>query len=342
VMLLTMHHIVSDGWSVGVLIREFTALYEAYRRGEPSPLPELEIQYADYAVWQRQWLQGEALEAQLGYWRKQLAGAPLLDLPTDRPRSVATNHRGADVQFRLSSQVTQQLKDLSRQEGVTLFMTLLAGFQLMLSQYTGQDDVVVGTDVANRNRIETEGLIGFFINQLVLRTDLSGNPSFREILARVRRTVLDAYTYQDVPFDIVVDEVTPDRTADSSPLFQVKLVLQNTPRQELSMPGINISEMSMGNSTSKFDILLNLFDTDEGLVGYNQYDSDLFEASTMHGLLYFYQAALNVVAAGNELADLPKSDLLRVINQQVRRLHTQGIDHKRYLHRTSLTLSLGN
>jgi hypothetical protein len=321
-----MDHVVSDGWSAGILSREFTLLYEGYSKGQNVTLPELPLQYADFAVWQREWLQGETLERHLGYWRTQLGGAPMLDLPTDRPRSIMARRRGAGVKFELSREITEQIKQLSRREGVSLFMTLLAGFKIVLGQYTGQEDILVGTDVANRNRLETEGLIGFFVNQLALRTDLSGDPSFREALRRERQVVLDAYAHQDVPFEKVVDEVAPARRADRSPLFQVKLVLQNIPVQDLHSSDLTISSLNVDDSTSKFDILLNLFETAEGLAGYNQYDSDLFDSSTMRGLMRFYEAALSVIAAGGAMLDLPKNALLRAINQRAGSLLTQKVD----------------
>jgi amino acid adenylation domain-containing protein len=335
-LLLCLHHVVSDGWSMSVLSREFTVLYEGYNKGQNITLPELPIQYADFAVWQREWLRGETLEHHLGYWRNQLGGYHTLDLPTDRPRSIVARRRGAGVEFRLSSEITERLKRISRREGATLFMTLVAGFKIVLGRYTGQEDLLIGTDAANRNRLETEGLIGFFVNQLALRTDLSGDPSFREILRRVRRTVLDADWRQDVPFEKVVDEVEPARRGDRSPLFQVKLVLQNIPGQVLHSSGLTISALGVNDSTSKFDILLNLSETAEGLVGYNQYDSDLFDRSTMQGLLHFYEAALSVIATGDALIDLPKSDLLRAVSQRAGSLLTQKVDLRAYLRRSSV------
>lgn len=336
VLSLCMHHVVSDGWSASILSREFAVLYEGYSKGQNATLPDLPIQYADFAVWQREWLQGEILERHLGYWRNQLSGSQTLDLPTDRPRSIVAQRRGAELQFKLSSEITERLKQISRREGATLFMTLVAGFKIVLGRYTGQEDLLIGTDVANRNRLETEGLIGFFVNQLVLRTDLSGDPSFREILRRVRRTVLDAYGRQDVPFEKVVDEVAPARRADRSPLFQVKLVLQNNPDHDLHSSDLAISSLSVADSTSKFDILLNLLETPEGLVGFNQYDSDLFDRSTMQGLLRFYEAALSVIATEDSLIDLPKSALLRAISQRARSLLTQKVDLHAYLRRSSV------
>ncbi|MGH7360617.1 MAG: condensation domain-containing protein, partial [Candidatus Methylomirabilales bacterium] len=228
-LLLTLHHIISDGWSMEVFIRELSALYRAFSLGAPSPLAGLPIQYADYAEWQRRWLEGEVLAGQLAYWQKQLVGAPaLLELPTDHPRPPVQSFRGATVAFRLESELTQALKGLSQRAGVTLFMTLLGAFVTFLSRYSGQEDVVVGTPIANRNRRETEGLIGFFVNTLVLRVDLAGNPSFEALLGRVRAVALEAYAHQEVPFERVVEAVQPERNLSHSPLFQVMLVLQNT------------------------------------------------------------------------------------------------------------------
>jgi amino acid adenylation domain-containing protein len=300
VMLLTMHHIVSDGWSVGVLIREFTALYEAYRRGEPSPLPELEIQYADYAVWQRQWLQGEALEAQLGYWRRQLAGVPMLELPTDYPRPAVSTSRGASVPFMLSRDLAEKLRGLSRRENVSLFMTLLAGFQAVLCRWSGQEDFVIGTDIANRTWKETEGLIGFFVNQLVLRTSLSGDPSFQHLLARVRETTLMAYAHQDLPFDRLVEALNPPREASRTPLFQVKFVLQNAPTQPLAISGLSLKPLDLKRDSAKFDLLFNLAEMEEGIAGTLDYSTDLFAGQKIVYLLERYYFILEKVADAPE------------------------------------------
>ncbi|HEV7376650.1 MAG TPA: condensation domain-containing protein, partial [Pyrinomonadaceae bacterium] len=210
VLLLTMHHITSDGWSLDVLSRELRALYAAFHEGRSSPLTELPIQYADFAVWQREWLQGEALESQLSYWKKQLTGAPsALELPTDRPRPFVPTYRGASQSHGLSEDVAVSLKALSQREGVTLFMTLLAAFNLLLHRYTHQSDIVLGSPIAGRNRAETEGLIGFFVNTLVMRTDLSGDPGFRELLGRVKEVALGAYAHQDLPFEKLVEAISP-------------------------------------------------------------------------------------------------------------------------------------
>jgi non-ribosomal peptide synthetase component F len=265
-----------------VLVREVTALYDAYSRGKESPLPELPIQYADYAVWQRKWLAGEVLEKQLAYWRGQLEGAPeVLELPTDRPRPPAPSHRGARYAFRLPEGVSAGLKELSRKEGATLFMVLLGAFDVLLSRYTGQEDIVVGTDIANRNRAETEGLIGFFVNQLVLRTDMSGNPSFRELIRRVREMALAAYAHQDLPFEKLVEELRPERDLSRSPLFQVKLVLQNAPPEVMQMGGLSIKNVSGDTETIKYDLLLTMFERAGELVGAWLYSTDLFDLQTI-------------------------------------------------------------
>ncbi|RMF36691.1 MAG: non-ribosomal peptide synthetase, partial [Chloroflexi bacterium] len=227
VALLTMHHIISDGWSMRVLVQELAALYDAFSHGRPSPLPDLPIQYADFALWQREWLQGEVLEEQLAYWKQQLSGSPpVLELPTDRPRPPVQSFRGAHRPFMLPRPLSQAIKALCRREGVTPFMLLLAAFQTLLHRYTGQDDISVGTPIANRNRAEIEGLIGYFANTLVLRTDLSGDPPFRELLKRVREVALGAYAHQDLPFEMLVDALQPERDLSHTPLFQVMFVLQ--------------------------------------------------------------------------------------------------------------------
>ena len=211
-LLITMHHIISDGWSLGVFVSELAALYEAYSKGEPSPLGELPIQYADFAVWQRNWLQGDVLQEQLDYWKQKLGGNPHpLELPTDRPRPAIQTFRGALESFELSEELSKALNDLSRSEDVTMFMTLLAAFKTLMYRYTGEEDILVGTPIANRNRVEIEGLIGFFVNTLVMRTDVSGNPSFKELLKRVREQSLEAYAHQDVPFEKLVEELQPER-----------------------------------------------------------------------------------------------------------------------------------
>jgi len=301
ILLLTMHHIISDGWSMGVLVRELAAVYEAFSNDLPLELPKLPIQYADFAVWQRQWLQGEVLESQLAYWKQQLDGIPaFLELPTDQPRSATQNFRGATQSFVLPSTLAESLKILSRQEGVTLFMTLLATFQILLHYYTSQDDIVVGTDVANRNKAEIEGLIGCFVNQLVLRTNLSGNPTFKDLLARVREVAWGAYDHQDLPFNLLVEAVKPDRDLSRMPLFQVKFVLQNDPMSSLHLSDLNLSLLEVDNKTAKLDLLLDMAEIEKGLSGTLQYNTDLFEGTTISQLLEHFATLLhNVVTQPN-------------------------------------------
>ncbi len=262
VVLFTMHHIVSDYWTMGVLIQEFVELYKAFSRGERSPLPDLQIQYADFAVWQRQWLQGEKLKTQLSYWKGQLEGAPtMLQLPLDRPRPQVQSSRGAVQTLTISENLTEALKTLSRQEGVTLYMTLLAAFNLLLYYYTGQDDILVGSPIANRNRAETERLIGFFVNTLVMRTNLSGNPSFRELLGRVREISLGAYSHQDLPFEKLVESLQLERNLSYNTLFQVWFVLQNVNVQALELPNLKITPLEIESGTARHDLKLDLSET---------------------------------------------------------------------------------
>ncbi|MFP5270445.1 amino acid adenylation domain-containing protein [Coleofasciculus sp.] len=279
ILLFTIHHIVCDAWSLGVLIREFTQLYEAFVNGKPSPLPELPIQYADFANWQRQWLQGEVLDAQLSYWQRQLAGIPAtLSLPIQRQPPAIPTFGSANQSFHLSSATSEQLQTLSRQEGVTLFMTLLAAFQTLLYRYSHQKDIVVGTDVANRNRQDIEPLIGFFVNLLVLRTDLSGNPSFRELLEQVRDVALAAYEHQDLPFAKLVEVLRPDRNSSHTPLFQVLFVLQNAPLPDLDLSGLTVKPVEINTEIARFDLALFMEQTDTGIIGTFKYNTDRFEA----------------------------------------------------------------
>jgi amino acid adenylation domain-containing protein len=296
VVLFTMSHIVCDGWSMGILIREVGALYQAYSRGEESPLEELPIQYGDFAVWQRKWLQGEVLKNQLAYWKRQLGGElPVLELPTDKPRPAVPTYRGAERSLKLSRALLDSLKVLSLEQSSTLFMTLLAAFKTLLSYLTGQTDICVGTDVANRNRAETEKLIGFFVNQLVLRTELSRNSTFKELLRRVREITLGAYSYQDLPFEKLVEILNPDRDESRTPLFQVKIVLQNAVAKQLSLPGLTLSPETVFTDTAKFDLLLDLIETEDGLDASLQYNTDLFEESTPIRILNRFQALLERV-----------------------------------------------
>jgi amino acid adenylation domain-containing protein len=308
VLLFTMHHIVCDQWSFGVIIREIVALYEAFSMGKLSPLLELPIQYADFAVWQQQWLQGEVREAQLSYWKQQLSSPPnILELPTDRPRPPIQSDRGAKQSLVLSKLLTEALKTLSQQEKVTLFMMLLAAFQTLLYRYTGQDDIVVGTTISGRNRAEIEGLIGFFVNTLVMRTDLSGTPSFREILNRVREVALGAYTNQDLPFEQLVEKLQPERNLSHTPLFQVMFQLQNTPTTTLDLPGLTLSPLEFDKKTAKFDLTLVMVEIKQGLMGTLEYNTDLFNADTITRMLGHFQTLLEGIVANPEqqICDLP-------------------------------------
>ncbi|MCP3059792.1 amino acid adenylation domain-containing protein, partial [Myxococcus sp. K38C18041901] len=297
ILLLTMHHIVSDGWSMDVLFRELNALYTAFTRDASSPLSALPIQYADFAVWQRQWLQGERLDAQLAYWKEQLAGAPpVLPLPTDFPRPAIQTFRGAVAKRTMPLSLLESLKRLSRKEGTTLFMTLLAGFQVLLRRYSGQTDISVGTPIANRNRAELEGLIGFFVNSLVMRTDVSGAPSFRELLRRVREVALGAYAHQDVPFEQVVEALQPERDPSYSPLFQVMFALQSGVEQSPPASALAMESRELRTHTSKFDLIVATVESPEGLDCAVEYNTDLFSPDTIHRMLGHFQALLTVAA----------------------------------------------
>lgn len=301
VLLITMHHIIGDGWSWVVFFRELGILYQAFFQGEASPLPELPIQYADFACWQRQWFTGELLETQLIYWKQQLAGAPpLLELPTDRSRSSIQTFRGATESFTLSAQLTQKLKTFSQKSGVTLFMTLLAAFFTLLHRYSGQSDIVIGSPIANRHRSEIEPLIGFFVNTLALRIQGQENPTFADLLAQVRQITLDAHAHQDFPFERLVEVLQPERSASYTPIFQVMFVLQNTPPEKLEFPNLNLTAVKPKNNTAKFDLTLSLKETETGISGEWEYSSDLFEAATVHRMIGHLQTLLAGIVANPE------------------------------------------
>jgi hypothetical protein len=298
VLLLTMHHIISDGWSMEVFVRELTLLYKVFVAGQPSPLPEPVLQYADFAAWQCQWLQGETLETQLTYWTKQLGGVAPLELPADQARPAVQSYRGASHTFRLPASLRRELMTLSQQEGVTLFMTLLAAFQTLLFRYTGQTDIVVGTDIANRTRMETEALIGFFVNLLALRTDLSGAPPFRKVLARVREMVLGAYAHQDTPFEMLVERLQPNHPMDRMPLIQALFVFQNMPLSHSELPGLTLTPFKSELTMAKFDLAVFMFEGPEGLRGAVNYSTDLFKASTIATMMSRFEVLLhNLVAS---------------------------------------------
>ncbi|MBA3947366.1 MAG: amino acid adenylation domain-containing protein, partial [Herpetosiphonaceae bacterium] len=292
IFLLTMHHIISDGWSVGVLQRELEALYTAFDRGQPSPLPDLPIQYADFAIWQRQWLQGDVLDQQLGYWQRQLAELPVLELPLDHPRPPVQSYRGAHLPLEFSPVLTEALENLSKRTGTTLFMILLAAFDVLLHRYSGQDDIVVGSPIANRDLVEVEPLIGFFVNTLLLRASLRDNPRFAELLAQVRETTLEAYAHQNVPFEQLVATLRPQRDPSRPPLFQVMFVLQNAPARSSELPELRMVPANVDSGSAKFDLLLSLTSTPSGLQGILEYSTDLFEADKIRRMSTHLQLLL--------------------------------------------------
>ncbi|MCP6762148.1 MAG: amino acid adenylation domain-containing protein [Fischerella sp. CENA71] len=290
VLLLTMHHIVSDGWSMGIFVKELSALYQAFDSGKPAELSELSIQYADFAHWQKEWLTGEVLQTQLNYWKQQLASSPpLLELPTDHPRPSIQTFQGSTEYFQLDRELTSQLKTLSHKSGATLFMTLLAVFATLLSRYSGLEDIVIGSPIANRNCSEFESLIGFFVNTLVLRTQLQGNPTFSELLERVREMTLGAYEHQDLPFEKLVEELQPERSLSHTPLFQVMFALQNAPIEKLELPNLTITPFKMESVTAKFDLTLLMEETEAGLTGELVYNKDLFDAATIRQMARHFQ-----------------------------------------------------
>ncbi len=292
-LLPTFHHIVCDGWSVGVFADELRTLYEAFAGGLPSPLPELPIQYADYTLWQRERLQGELLLQQVSYWKRQLQDAPpVLELPTDFPRTANQEVRSGYHAITLPRSLSDSIKQLSRQEDVTLFMTLLAAFKLLLSRYSGQQDIIVGSSIANRTRAEIEGLIGFFVNTLVLRTDFSGQPSFRQLLQRVKTVAMDAYAHQDLPFEKLVEELQPERSLGHTPLFQVMFALQNQPRLSQQQASIGITSLDFDGGAAKFDLTFVLTDTDHGLRARMEYNAALFRPETIQQMMESFQTLL--------------------------------------------------
>jgi amino acid adenylation domain-containing protein len=308
VLLVTMHHIISDGWSLEVANRELGALYAAYCQGQRAILPELPVQYADYAVWQRQWLEGEVLQDQLRYWSERLSGAPpQLHLPTDRPRPAKASFAGALLKFELPAILCGALDEFGRREGATPFMVLLAAYQVLLSRYSGQQDLIVGSGVAGRTHAQTEGLIGFFVNTLVLRTDLSGNPTFRELVERTKDVTLGAYAHQDLPFEKLVMELRPERNLSHQPVFQVALVLQNFPQEQLELPGLLWTRSDAEQITALFDLTLYVYEGPDGLRGEFEYATDLFDHSTIERMARHFRVLLEEIVAEPErpISQLP-------------------------------------
>ncbi|MFB2896155.1 condensation domain-containing protein, partial [Aerosakkonemataceae cyanobacterium BLCC-F50] len=320
VFLLKMHHIIYDGWSLSIFFRELSQLYEAFTQGLPSLLPKLSIQYADFAVWQRQWLTGEVLERQLNYWQEQLAGAPLvLELPSDRTRPPVQSFQGGVQTFQLDSELSQRLKQLSQESEATLFMTLLAAFFILISRYSGQLDLVVGTPIANRNNKNIEALIGFFANTLALRGNLSGNPTFQDFLAQVRQTTLSAYAHQDLPFEMLVETLQPERDLSRNPLVQVMFSLQNTPQSESSLSGLKIQNLPLSTDVkARFDLEVNFWETPDGLQGVWSYSIDLFDAPTISPMGQHFETLLKSIVANpkariSELSLLNQTELYQIL-----------------------------
>ena len=295
VLLLVIHHIIGDGWSSGIIIHELSAIYQAFSKGKPASLPELPIQYADFAVWQRELL-GEKLKSQLSYWKQQLENAPpLLQLPTDRPRPPVQTYQGAKLSFQLPKNLTQALQAIAQKNEATLFMTLLAVFKILLYRYTSREDIIVGSYIANRNRAEIEGLIGCFINTLVLRTDFSGNPTFEELLCRVRKMMIGAYTNQNLPFEKLVEELRVERDPKYNPIFQMSFTLQNTPKVKFELPELTITPFEVESTRALLDLRLDMTETDTGLEGFWEYNTDLFKSSTIERMSQHFQTLLEAI-----------------------------------------------
>jgi amino acid adenylation domain-containing protein len=329
VLLITMHHIISDGWSMGVFINEFSELYGDICANKSTQLPVLTIQYADFAHWQKQWLTGAVLDKQLNYWKQLLTGAPpLLELPTDRPRPSIQGFAGDFVEFRLEPGLSQQLNSLSKKSGTTMFMTMLAAFATLLSRYSGQDDIVIGSPIANRNRNETEPLIGFFVNTLVLRTKLQQNPTFLELLETVKQMTLDAYEHQDLPFEKLVEELQPERSLSYSPLFQVMFEMENTPMGKLDLPELQIAPLELDNINAKFDLTLSIQESESGLECGWEYKTDLFDRSSIDRMAVNFQTLLLSIVANPQqrVAQLPIVNQID-LNQLVEEWNQTQVDY---------------
>lgn len=318
VLVVVMHHIVSDAWSLSILVTEVADIYQGFRRGEESPLEDLKIQYADYATWQRSWIEGERLQKQMSYWTRQLGGSlPELVLPTDRVKTGRETSEAAQHTFVMRAETVSRLRALSHKEGATMFMMLLAAFKVLLHHYSGQHDIIVGTPVANRNRAELEGLIGFFVNILAIRTDLSGNPPFIELLGRVREVALAAYAQQDVPFERIVEALRPERSAGRSPLFQTTFTLQNSPTEAISLPDLTLEPLDFEVADAPYDFMLDLWEYPTAIAGVFRYRKELFDPRTiariarrfsllLENIVLDPQARLNVLI--NLLAEADRQD----------------------------------
>ncbi|WP_371865564.1 non-ribosomal peptide synthase/polyketide synthase [Dictyobacter alpinus] len=325
IFLLTMHHIIADAWSMGILSQEISQLYQGFAAGRPAALPDLPIQYADFARWQRQWLQGDVLEQQLRYWEIQLHGVQPIELPLDHPRPDKQSYRGARYTFTLSQQLTRDLVELTRQEGATLFMTLITAFQILLQRITRQTDIAIGTDIANRNQMEVEGLIGFFVNLLIIRSQVESYQSFRTLLRQTHEIVLEAYTYQDTPFEMLVERLQPERSANRMPLAQVLFVLQNTPQaQENGKGELEISEIETASATTKFELALFMHEEGEGLTGTINYSTDSFKPATIERLMHYFEVLLQSIV---HAPDVPLGQL-EIYTEQEKERGQRGIRQK--------------
>ncbi|HZT34539.1 MAG TPA: condensation domain-containing protein, partial [Nitrososphaera sp.] len=318
-LLLNMHHIISDGWSIAIFVHEICALYRQYSQGQSGLLPQLSLQYADYSLWQRSWLSGDILEEQLQFWQKNLAGIlPILELPKDHARPAVQSFRGAVLPFAFPQALSANLRVLANREGATLYMVLVAVFQLLLSRYSNQEDVVVGSPIAGRRHPQVENLIGFFVNMLPLRTDLSNNPPFQELLRLVKQAALSAFAHQDVPFEKVVARIQPQRDLSCHPIFQVVFALQNVPQWEAGIPGVTLTLDEGHSGTSKFDLSVEVFETPSGLRGKCEYATDLFEPSTIEQMMgHFTRLLEGIVEDGqpliHELPMLSASELRQIL-----------------------------
>jgi len=310
VLVLTMHHIITDAWSIEIFVKELITLYQGFSNQQPANLPELPIQYADFAVWQRKHLTGKVLETHLNYWQQQLANnLPELKLPTDYPRPEIPTYQGAKKTLVISQDFTEKIKKVSLELGSTIFMTLLAAFEILLHYYSHQEEIVVGIDVANRNRAETERLIGFFVNQLVLRISVAENPTFQELLQRVKSVTLDAFSHQDLPFDLLVNTFNPKRNLTSSPFFQVKVVLETIHPTSFYFPELTINPIANPSIQTQLDLLLRIKETDQGIIANFEYSTDLFTESTIIRMMNNWQDILHQVIGK------PDMELVALVNQ---------------------------
>jgi len=320
-LLVTMHHIVSDNWSTGLFVHEIMQMYPAFAQGRQPQLPELVVQYADFAAWQRKWFKGKTMEEQVNYWKEQLNGIPpVIELPLDKPRPAYQTFNGDFKTFHIPAEISARLKEISRRQDVTMFMTLLAAYFVLLHRYSGQDDICVGSPIANRNRKETEAMIGFFVNTLVLRGQLHGNPPFSEFLQRIKETTLGAYAHQDLPFENLVEELQPERNMSHSPLFQVMFVLNNAPVEKLELPGLELSVVEIENKTSKFDLILNVLEEENGLTCKMEYNTDLFTDKTVDQFIKHYQ---NLLEAISKDAQMPIGQLPLLSQKEIDRILTR-------------------